>query len=66
MNPLTNWEFFKQDQEKILLVHIFCTEDFAGMAISLNNWWERRYPVYKMRVVSKNEFKKNKQNNRNN
>ena len=47
--------FFKQDQEKILWVHI-CTEDFAGIAISINNWWKRRYTEYKMRVVSKNEF----------
>ena len=55
MNSPTNWEFLKQDQEKILWVHI-CTEDFDGIAISINNWWKRRYPDYKIRVVSKNEF----------
>ncbi|KGF85947.1 hypothetical protein PROCH_1451 [Prochlorococcus marinus str. EQPAC1] len=27
-----------------------------GIAISINNWWKRRYPNYKIRVVSKNEF----------
>ena len=55
MNSPTNWEFFKQDQDKIILVHI-CTEDLDGIAISINNWWKRRYPDYKIRVVSKNEF----------
>ena len=55
MNSPTNWEFFKQDQKKILWIDI-CTEDFAGMAISINNLWKIRYPEYKMRVVSKNEF----------
>ena len=55
MNSPTNWEFFKQDQEKILWVHI-CTSDIAGKAIFANNWWKKRYPEYKMRVVSNNEF----------
>ena len=55
MNPPSNWEFYKQDKEKILLVHI-CSEDLAGIAISINNWWKRRYPEYKMRVVTKNKF----------
>ena len=55
MNSPTNWEFFKQDQEEILWVHI-CAEDFEGMAISIKNWWKGRYLEYKMRVVSKNEF----------
>ena len=64
MNSPTNWEFFKQTQDKIIWVHI-CTEDLAGIATSINNWRERRYPEYKMRVVSKNEFKqvKMQQNN---
>ena len=57
MNSPTNWEFLKQDEEKILWVHI-CTEDLAGIATSINNWWKRRYPEYKLRVVSKNEFEK--------
>jgi hypothetical protein len=55
MNSPTNWEFFKQDQDKIIWVHI-CNEDLDGIAISINNWWKRRYPNYKIRVVSKNEF----------
>ena len=67
MNSPTNWEFFKQDQDKILLVHI-CTKDLAGIATSINNWCERRYPEYKFRAVSKNDFKKVKmqQSNSNN
>tara|TARA_Y100000589_G_scaffold218132_1_gene205757 strand:- start:106 stop:297 length:192 start_codon:yes stop_codon:yes gene_type:complete len=55
MNLTTNWEFFKQDQDKSLYVHI-CTKDTTGTAISLNKWWKTRYPEYKMRVVSKKEF----------
>ena len=55
MNSPTNWEFFKQDQDKIVWVHI-CAKDLDGIAISINNWWKRRYPDYKIRVVSKNEF----------
>ena len=55
MNSPTNWEFFKQDQDKTIWVHI-CTEDLDGISISINNWWKRRYPDYKIRVVSKNEF----------
>ncbi len=59
MNSPTNWEFFKQDQDKIIWVHI-CTEDLDGIAISINNWWKRRYPNYKIRIVSKNEFEQKK------
>ena len=55
MKSPTNWEFFKQDENKILWVHI-CTKDLTGIAISLNKWWKTRYPKYKMKVVSKNEF----------
>ena len=55
MNSPTNWEFFKQDQDRIIWVHI-CTEDLDEIAISINNWWKKRYPNYKIRVVSKNEF----------
>ena len=55
MKSSTNWEFVKQDQNKILWVHI-CTRDLNGIAISLNKWWKRRYPGYKLRVVSKKEF----------
>ncbi|MDC3028899.1 hypothetical protein OA189_01030 [Prochlorococcus sp. AH-716-P20] len=35
--------------------HIY-TKDLDGIAISINNCWKRRYPNYKIRVVSKNEF----------
>ena len=52
-----NWEFFKEDQEKILWVYI-STQDLTGIAISLNKWWKKRYPEYKMRVVSKMEFER--------
>ena len=55
MNSPTNWEIFKQDQYKIIWVHI-CTEDLDGIAISINKWRGKRYPDYKIRVVSKNEF----------
>ena len=55
MNKSTDWQFFKQDQNKILWVHI-CTNNLTGIAISLNKWWKTRYPEYKMRVVSKKEF----------
>ena len=55
MNSSTNWEFVKQNQNKILWVHI-CTSDLNGIAISLNKWFKTRYPEYKMRVVSKKEF----------
>ena len=55
MNSSTNWEFFKQDQNKILWVHI-CARDLTGIAISLNKWWKTRYLEYKIRVVSKKEF----------
>ncbi len=55
MKTTTNWEFFKQEQDKILWVHI-CIKDLTGIAISLNKWWKTRYPEYKLRVVSKIEF----------
>ena len=55
MNSPTNWQFYKQDKEKILWVHI-CAHDLTGIAISINKWWKKRYPEYKMRIVSKKEF----------
>ena len=55
MNSTTNWQFHKQDKEKILWVYI-CVEDLTGIAISVNKWWKTTYPEYKMRVVSKEEF----------
>ena len=51
----SSWEFYKEEQTKILWVHI-CTQDLTGVAISINKWWKTRYPEYKMRVVSKKEF----------
>ena len=61
MNLSTNWEFYKQDKEKILWVHI-CSKDLKGVAISINRWWKKRYPSYKIRIVSKVEFERVKLN----
>ena len=58
----TNWEFYKQDKEKILWVHI-CSKDLKGVAMSINRWWKKRYPSYKIRIVSKVEFEKVKLKN---
>ena len=55
MASSTSWEFYKEEQTKILWVHI-CAQDLKGVAISINKWWKTRYPEYKMRVVSKKEF----------
>ena len=57
MASSTSWEFYKEDQTKILWVNI-CAEDLGGIAISLNKWWKTRYPQYKIRIVSKKEFEK--------
>ena len=62
MNLSTNWEFYKQDKEKILWVHI-CSKDLKGVSISINRWWKKRYPNYKIRIVSKVEFEKVKLKN---
>ena len=62
MNLSTNWEFYKQDKEKILWVHI-CSKDLKGVAISINRWWKKRYPSYKIRIVSKVELEKVKLKN---
>ena len=51
----TSWEFYKEDQTKILWVNI-CGEDLGGIAIYINKWWKTRYPRYKIRIVSKKEF----------
>ena len=53
----TSWEFYKEEQTKILWVNI-CAEDLRGIAISINKWWKTRYPQYKIRIVSKKEFEK--------
>ena len=55
MNSSTNWEFYKNDLDKILWVQL-CSKNLTGIAISLNKWWKKRYPDYKMRVVSKEQF----------
>ena len=55
MASTTSWEFYKEIETKILWVNI-CTQDLEGVAISINKWREKRYPEYKIRVVSKKEF----------
>ena len=55
MASTTNWEFYKEDETKILWVNI-CTKDLEGVTISINKWWEKRYPEYKIRIISKKEF----------
>ena len=44
--------FFKLDQNKILWVHI-CTKELTGIAITINKWWKKRYPEYKLKIVPK-------------
>ena len=57
MDSPTDWNFYKQEKEKILWVNInICTEDFTGIAKSINKWWKTKYPNYKIRIVSKIEF----------
>ena len=51
----SSWEFYKEEQTKILWVHI-CTQDLTGVATSINKWWKTRYPEFKIRIVSKKEF----------
>ena len=55
MASATSWEFYKEVENKILWVKI-CAQDLEGVAISINKWWKKRYPEYKIRVVSKKEF----------
>ena len=55
MAASTSWEFYKEVKNKILWVYI-CAQDLEGVAISLNKWWKKRYPEYKLRVVSKKQF----------
>ena len=52
----SSWEFYKEEQTKILWVHI-CTQDLTGVAISINKWWKTRYPEFKMRTVSKKRIR---------
>ena len=51
----SSWEFYKEDQSKILWVHI-CAKDLKGVEVSINKWWKTRYPEFKIRIVSKKEF----------
>ena len=51
----TSWQFYKEIETNILCVNI-CTQDLEGVAISINKWWKKTYPEYKIRVVSKKEF----------
>ena len=51
----TSCEFYKEIETKILWVKI-CAQDLEVVAISINKWWKKRYPDYKIRVVSKKEF----------
>ena len=55
MDSPTSWEFYKEIETKILWVNI-CAQDLEGVAIAINKCWEKRYPEYKIRVVSKKEF----------
>ena len=51
----TSWEFYKEVETKILWVNI-CTQNLEKVAISINKWRKTRYPEYKIRIVSKEEF----------
>ena len=55
MTSPTSWQFYKEIETKILWVNI-CTKILEEVAISINKWWETRYPAYKIRIVSKKEF----------
>ena len=50
----TSWEFYKEFESKILWVNI-CAQDLEGVTISINKWRKKRYPGYKIRIVSKKE-----------
>ena len=51
----TSWQYYKEVETKILWVNI-CATDLERVAISINKWWKKKYPEYKLRVVSKKEF----------
>ena len=55
MASTTSWEFYKEVENKILWVNI-SAQDLEGVTISINKWWKTRYPIYKIRIVSKKEF----------
>ena len=47
MTSPTSWEFYKEDQTKLLWVNI-CAQDLEGVAISINKWWKPSYLEYKI------------------
>ena len=49
----TNLEFYKEVESKILWVNICAQNLEEGVAISIKKWWKKRYPEYKIRLVSK-------------
>ena len=51
----TSWEFYKEVETKILWVNI-CTQNLEVVDISINKWRKKRYPEYKIKVVSKKDF----------
>ena len=59
MTVPASWEFYKRESDKTLWVHI-CPkgDDLSGVAIKVNQWWKTRYHDYKMRICSKEEFKR--------
>ena len=52
MEASTSWEFYKEVENKILWFNI-CAQKLEGVTISINKWWKKRYPEYKIRVVPK-------------
>jgi len=55
MTEPTSWQFYKEVETKILWVNI-CAQNLEGVAVSIIKWWKTRYPAYKIRIVSKQEF----------
>ena len=51
----TSWEFYKEVGTKILWVSI-CNQNLEGSSISINEWWKKRYPAYKIKIVYKKEL----------
>ena len=53
----TSWEHFKRESDKTLWVHI-CHDGSSKslIAIAINKWWKKRYPIYKMRICDKTTF----------
>jgi len=51
----TSWDFYNEVDTNTLWIN-FCTHNLEVVAISINKWWETRYPAYKIRIVSKKKF----------